>query len=278
MEETWKKGRYQIEQVFSEQPPKKEDLSGIWYYIVKDRERKQKCFLSRIRGRELIDQCLPNFFELDQKGLEKELVDCFSEQSEVFLVFLHYEMPSLRQYLSKTILDRKERLSIFCDILKKMLSYKEIPIILQSGMWDCDFIRIEQGEIRFDFKADLENLPHQKIKLLEVLFSPQERKEDREIWLLIERIQKNVKASTEELLEEAEQILQKEMDKKEKRKRNIRTGKQRLLLIGKIVTGIVLMTGILLTIRYFLFEAKPEEENTENIPAVGTVPLDQMEQ
>lgn len=278
--EEWKKDRYQIEQIYSKEPPKSGDQTGIWYYIVNDKNGKERCLLSQIRGREHINECLPQLFELDSKGVQNEFIECFSENSELFVVFTHYEMQTLRQYLSKTVLDTKERLFLLCQILKKMLSYQELPEILQGTMWDMDFIRIEQEEIKFDFKVDLERIPQKKIKLFEFLFLPEERKKNG-IRLLIEQIQKGVNASTKELLAEVEQLLNREIDRKKRRKEKFQTKKEQFIWYGKILILLFIMIGSLFIIRQILFDIRPEKTDNpdrEDISAVGTVTIDQTEE
>lgn len=277
--EEWKKDRYQIEQIYSKEPPKSEEQTGIWYYIVNDKKEKEKCLLSQIKGREHINECLPQLFELDKKGVQNEFVECFSENSELFVVFIHYEMQNLRQYLSKTILDTNERLFLLCQILKKMMLYQDLPEILQSAMWDIDFIRIEQEEIKFDFKVDLERIPQKKIKLFEFLFLPEERKTNG-IRLLIEQIQKGVNTSTKELLAEVEQLLNRELDRKEKKKEKIRIKKEQFIWYGKILILLFIMIGSLFIIRQILFDIKPEKldnPDREDISVIGTITIDQTE-
>lgn len=273
--EEHKEGRYRVEQVLSERHLEKVKEPGIQYFTAKDQKTQRKCLISKITGRELIQRCLPELINLDQKGISEEFIDCFSEHSEVYVVFQRQDLVTLQNYLKETTLEIEERLKLFQKILKEIMRYAEFPELLQAGLFDPEFILIENGTPKFNWKVDMTSLRQRKEELIRTLFFPEEMKKHSGLWLLLERVQKNIKASSEELLQETEQLLKEEQKRKKRNEEKQEKGKQAIKIIGRAAAGIGIAVGILLLIRALLLNTDQISPTTQDISSIGTVQINQ---
>jgi len=210
-------------------------------------QNPQKVLLNEWTDKTLIQMWLAVLLDMKQKN-NSDMIDCFSENGNVYTVFCYQEGKNLLQYVQSEKLALHYRIVLLKNILEAYLKYQHYNDMIQFCMLQYQNIMIQNYTILFNYQLLV--FPEQYEcncfgaleQTMKVLFTNEEYKSIPKLLIVVQKCQKRIYQSLGEMIKDLQDVLGAEQKQKsmeqyvvEKRKYNRKKWLIVLILIAFIL-------------------------------------------
>ena len=203
-------------------------------------QNPQKVLLNEWTDKTLIQMWLAVLLDMKQKN-NSDMIDCFSENGNVYTVFCYQEGKNLLQYVQSEKLALHYRIVLLKNILEAYLKYQHYNDMIQFCMLQYQNIMIQNYTILFNYQLLV--FPEQYEcncfgaleQTMKVLFTNEEYKSIPKLLIVVQKCQKRIYQSLGEMIKDLQDVLGAEQKQKsmeqyvvEKRKYNSCYNKKRI--------------------------------------------------
>ncbi len=261
--------------------------SKINYYIGSARSEQVlgELLINEVLDRDFINEYLDEFLEMFTKDKVSEFIDCFSENSKLYLVFPYYSGQGLLKYIDNNKLNAYYKKVLIYNVLHNFLNCYKYPLVMRRSILEPSNIIVSNNDFYFNYLLSVPNSRSVSEKeiysgvrgLFESCFTEKEISSDIKLSIIMEKCEKGVYASVSETMKDLVDALnatEEEItmallaDRKKKLKKTVANSVIAVSLIS-------LLVSIFALYRIYRTEIK---FNGDVVETIGTLTLNKREE
>lgn len=256
------------------------EINGIAYSCVSDGETGQICILSAVSEQDQIRRCLEELAALPE---EKGYQGSFLRDHTLYVKTAWMQGKTLRSALSEKRMGYRERLLLIRHIFTESLTFDFLPDVLRDSLFDPDYILTEGDSLFFQLRIRIADqasicrginrggVPFGARELLMEVFSAEEQARHKGLYLALEKLKREVTASSGELLHDVDQMLAEEDRRTDRLFGLKKKGKRCAAVLGKAAVCAA-AAGLVISLISCGGEKK-EPAVYQDITAIGSVQI-----
>lgn len=194
-----------------------EPSNSIRYYIGEKKVSKTPVFINEIFDRTVINSYLPDFLKMSQENKADDFVECFTEDSMLYVIFSYYKGQDILKYLKQEKLNIEYRIILFKTILNKFLEYNTYPEIIKNTIVQPQNIILDENALFFNYRIDIQNTElENKLTgkdifqglgaLLYIFFSETELQTEKGLFIIAEKCKKGIYGAIGEVMKDIQDV------------------------------------------------------------------------
>lgn len=189
----------------------------INYYVgeTKDMEKSISVIINEIFDRDIINFYLTDFLLMKQNKKLPDFIDCFTEDSKLYVVFSYRKGRNITKFLKEEKLRKEYRIVLLKNIMQKFLEYGFCPAILRKSILSPQNLMVDEGAVYFNYclcpNTNKEVIDEDSIfksigNIINDIFKKDELANEKKLSIILEKCEKGLYLSMGELIKDLEDL------------------------------------------------------------------------